>query len=110
MTDLEKLKRGLRRIKNGWTQGKLRQKIDGKTCYCALGAMGVTTLDPKPPAQILALKKATKLLFPALEMSIRESFSIAHYCVVFFNDGRKTTKADVEAFYERAIALKEGSV
>jgi hypothetical protein len=34
------LKRAIARLEKGWTRGMFKRRVDGRYCYCAVGAIG----------------------------------------------------------------------
>lgn len=118
MDDLELLRGGLSKIETHWEKGMLHNKITG--CYCAIGAMGVTELDPgdeENPNE--PYRTAVRLLAPAIpeqfmkDMGVQADYIVRNemydygYVVWEYNDDEKTTHDDVIAMFKRAIEIKE---
>lgn len=108
MNDVELLRDGLAKIEAGWVQGAL-SSIDpenGILCHCALGAMGVETLEIGECGNP-ELDRATELLWPALPQDAQGLICYSSEDIWEFNDRYKNTVDDVKAMFHRAIAIAE---
>lgn len=98
MSTLSVLAQGRARIEQGWAQYALaRDKFDWPcTCsseeavsFCAVGAIWAVALDSRPYDALFACTPA------------------GYRCVADYNDHPGTTKADILALYDRAIAAEK---
>lgn len=104
MNGVELLRSGLAKIEAGWVQGVLCKVVNGKVCYCVLGALGETS-----NASTEVEDRAIGLLWQALPKYARLFGSEPMVSDVWhFNDSLECTQQEAIKLYERAIVIAEG--
>lgn len=93
------LRRARRLVDGGWTRGKFSVKRDGKTCYCALGAISVGGGAPcaRFPLPGEVSDRAWEVMAECSDFKFKAMLSR-------WNDAQKSKRPVLTAF-DRAIAL-----
>lgn len=97
------LEKALAKLNGGknWTQGTFVEEVNGERRYCALGALDSAAAELVPDG----LGENRNIASSLLLLGSRSGYS----GVVGFNDGARTTYADVEKAYKRAIIAAKAS-
>lgn len=88
---LEVLKKAREKINNGWCQGDY---VNEEGCVCTVGAVELT------------IGRESILFYPTLDF-LTKFLPKYSDCVIYYNDHPSTTKEDILALFDKAIAAKE---
>jgi len=93
------MKRALKLVTQGWTQHADEAETNGRTSYCAQGAIRMAATG-NPHSRVRELKAAGETKLAKL---LTFGLSISKKCVIVWNDSRKT-QSQVLAAFRRAHA------
>lgn len=98
------MKRALKLVTQGWTQHADEAETNGRTSYCAQGAIRMAATG-NPHSRVRELKAAGETKLAKLLTDSLRTFglSISKKCVIVWNDSRKT-QSQVLAAFRRAHA------